>query len=217
MSVKVIGAGFGRTGTATLKLALEHLGFNKCYHSESLGDHPEHASMWIALLQGKQPDWTYLFKGYQAATGLPTVFFYRELMKAYPEAKIILTLRDPERWYESASQTILNLPSRPQFALMRLISLFNNDLKKVLPILTVARKVGIETFFNNDLSKDHVIATFKQHNEEVRQTVPAEHLLEYEVRQGWQPLCEFLKLPVPNEPFPKTNTLEQFQRRLASK
>lgn len=214
MTIKVIGAGFGRTGTASLKVALEKLGFSKCYHSESLGEHPEHKQIWFDLLAGKPVDWDALFAGYQGAMGLPTVFFYREMMAQYPEAKVILTLREPERWYESASQTIFNLPSRPQMAVMRIISLFNNALKVPLNIIPVARKIGVEHFLNNDLSKENLIARFNEHNEEVRQTVPPEKLLEYEVKQGWEPLCEFLGVPVPDEPFPRTNTREMFRSRL---
>lgn len=107
MTIQIIGAGFGRTGTASLKVGVEKLGFTKCYHSESLGEHPDHGPQWIGLLDGKSVDWETLFAGYQAAMGLPAGIFYRELMAQYPDAKVILTLRDPERWYESASQTIL--------------------------------------------------------------------------------------------------------------
>lgn len=136
-------------------------------------------------------------------------------MAQYPEAKIILSLRDPERWYESASQTILQMPSGPQLAMMRVVSLFRPELKKVLRIIAVGRKVGTEQFFNNDLSKAHVIQRFNEHNEQVRQTVPPEKLLIYEVKQGWEPLCAFLGAPVPDEPFPRTNTREMFRSRLS--
>lgn len=214
MAIKVIGAGFGRTGTASLKVAIEQLGFVKCYHSESLGDHPEHKQIWFDLLAGKPIDWDTLFDGYQGAMGLPTVFFYREMMTQYPDAKVILTLRDPERWYESASQTILQMPSTPQLTMMRVISLFKPELKKILPIVMVGREIGTKHFFKGNLSKEHVIQRFHKHNEQVRQTVPPEKLLEYEVKQGWEPLCEFLDVPVPDEPFPRTNTLEMFRSRL---
>ncbi|MCB0099445.1 MAG: hypothetical protein KDE46_27115 [Caldilineaceae bacterium] len=215
MTIKVIGAGFGRTGTASLKVAVEKLGFSKCYHSESLGEHPEHKQIWFDLLAGKPINWDALFAGYQGAMGLPTTILYRELMNQYPKAKVILTMRDPERWYESASQTILQMPSGPQLAMMRVVSLFKPELKKVLPIIAVGRKIGMEYFFNNDLSKEHVIKRFHEHNEQVRQTVPPDKLLIYEVKEGWAPLCDFLNVPVPDEPFPRTNTREMFRSRLS--
>jgi len=213
MTIKVIGAGFGRTGTATLKVALETLGFTKCYHSTSLGEHPTHGPQWIGLLEGKPVDWDRLFAGYQGTMGLPTVFFYKEIMAHYPEAKVILTVRDPERWYESASQTIFKLPSRGQMAVMRLIALFNPKVKMALNIIPVARKVGIEHFLGNDLSKAHLIDCFNRHNSKVRQTVPPEKLLEFDVKEGWGPLCAFLNVPIPDVPFPHTNTREEFQGR----
>ncbi|MEZ4736323.1 MAG: sulfotransferase [Caldilineaceae bacterium] len=210
MTIKVIGAGMGRTGTATLKVALETLGFTKCYHSTSLADHPTHGSQWISLLEGKPVDWDRLYAGYQGTMGLPTVFFYKEIMAHYPEAKVILTVRDPESWYESASQTILKLPSRGQMAVMRLIALFNPKLKTAMHILPVARKVG-DRYIGNDRSKAHLIDFFNRHNSKVRQTVPPEKLLEYDVKQGWEPLCQFLDVPVPATSFPHTNTRAEFQ------
>lgn len=211
MAIKVIGAGFGRTGTATLKEALETLGYSKCYHSTSLADHPSHGAQWIGLSEGKPIDWNALFAGYQGAMGLPTVFFYKEIMAQYPEAKVILTVRDPEKWYESASQTIFNLPSGPQMMAMRFMSLFIPKLKMALRIIPVARKLGLERFLGNDLSRENVINAFNRHNEEVRQTVPPEKLLEYDVKEGWEPLCRFLNEPIPAAPFPHTNTREQFR------
>jgi len=113
MTIRVIGAGIGRTGTTSLKMALEQLGFDKCYHMDEVAKNPSHVPMWIDAANGKNVDWDALFEGYQAAVDLPPYAFYSELMAYYPEAKIILTLREPEKWYESASQTIFRLPPPP--------------------------------------------------------------------------------------------------------
>lgn len=210
MTIKVIGAGMGRTGTATLKVAVETLGFTKCYHSISLADHPTHGPQWIGLLEGKPLDWAQLYAGYQGTMGLPTVFFYKEIVAHYPEAKVILTVRDPESWYESASQTILKLPSRGEMAVMRLIALFNPKLKIAMHIIPVARRVSAH-FIGNDLTKERAIEYYHRHNAEVRQTVPPAKLLIYDVKAGWEPLCQFLDVPIPATTFPHTNTRAEFQ------
>ncbi len=106
MPLQVIGAGFGRTGTASLKAALETLGFTKCYHMFEFMEHPEHAKYWDAASQGKPVAWDRLFEGYQATVDWPGCTYYIQLMEAYPEAKVVLSVRDPERWYESVSKTI---------------------------------------------------------------------------------------------------------------
>ncbi len=210
MTIKVIGAGMGRTGTATLKVALETLGFTKCYHSTSLADHPTHGPQWIGLLEGKALDWAQLYAGYQGTMGLPTVFFYKEIMAQYPEAKVILTMRDAESWYQSASQTIFKLPTRGQMVMMGLIARFNPKLKTAMYILPVARRVSAH-FLGDDLTKERAIEFYQRHNAEVQQQVPPEKLLVYDVKEGWEPLCHFLDVPVPATPFPHTNTRAEFQ------
>ncbi len=106
MPLKVIGAGFGRTGTLSLKYALEQLGFGPCYHMIETREHPEHDALWLALARGKSDDWHTILDGYAATVDWPAIMIWKELAAAYPQAKVILTLRDPERWYESASNTI---------------------------------------------------------------------------------------------------------------
>jgi len=210
MTIRVIGAGIGRTGTTSLRIALEQLGFDKCYHMDEVPKHPSHVPIWIDAANGKDVDWDTLFEGYQAAVDLPPFAFYAELMAYYPEAKVILTLREPEEWYESASQTIFRLPPRPIMMLLRVVSLFSNRLKTLMTIEPVARKVGYEYVFKNDLSRENTIKVFNQHNDKVRQTVSPERLLIYDVQQGWEPLCSFLKVPVPNLPFPHKNYTRGF-------
>ena len=213
MTLQVIGAGFGRTGTLSLKLALEKLGFSKCYHMEDVGKNPTHGPIWIDAAAGRTVNWDSLFAGYQAAVDLPPAIFCPELIAYYPNAKVILTLRDPESWYANASQTILRLPPRPIMALLRVLSLFNDDLKLLMSIAPVARKVGFEYAFDGNLSKEHVIDVFNRHNQRVQQLVPSEKLLVYEIKEGWEPLSTFLNVAVPDEPFPRVNTRTEFGRR----
>lgn len=213
MTIRVIGAGIGRTGTASLKLALEQLGFAKCYHMDEVGPNPAHVPLWLDAAAGKPVDWDALFAGYQAAVDLPTYAFYTELMAHYPDAKVILTVREPEAWYKSAAQTIFRLPPPPLMPLLRLLALFSPKLKLLTNLEPVARKVGVEYFFKHDLSKANVINVFNQHNETVQRSVPPDRLLVYDVKQGWEPLCAFLDVPVPDSPFPHQNTRQEFVSR----
>ena len=211
MALRVIGAGIGRTGTTSLKVALEHLGFGKCYHMQELARHPEHVSTWVNAEKGEKVDWDALFQGFQSAVDLPTYAFYSELMAYYPEARVVLTTREPESWYESASKTIFRIPSRPVLFLFGILSRFIRRLKPIrifIEILPIGRR-----FFNNDFSKENVIEVFKRHNETVQQTVPPERLLVFNVKMGWEPLCEFLQVPIPDIPFPYKNPREEFGLR----
>lgn len=213
MTIRVIGAGIGRTGTASLKLALEQLGFAKCYHMDEVATNPAHVPLWLDAAAGKQVDWDTLFAGYQAAVDLPTYAFYAALMAHYPDAKVILTVREPEAWYKSASQTIFRLPPPPLMPLLRMLSVFSRKLKLLTNLEPVARKVGIEYFFKHDLSKANMIKVFNHHNETVQRAVPPARLLVYDVKQGWEPLCAFLEVPVPALPFPHQNTRADFASR----
>src|SRR5262245_39057269 len=105
--MKLIGAGFGRTGTMSLKAALERIGYGPCYHMSEVFEHPEHATLWAAAAKGELSDWSDLLGGYEATTDWPGCTFWRELMDAYPEAKVLLNVRDPERWYTSVENSFL--------------------------------------------------------------------------------------------------------------
>ena len=117
--LKVIGAGLGRTGTESLKKALEQLGFAKCYHMFELMKHPEHLSEWQALRRGQAPNYDFLFEGYASCADFPAAIYYQEFMEKYPEAKVILTVRDPDRWFDSASKTIFKKPRPFSWSLCR--------------------------------------------------------------------------------------------------
>jgi len=208
MSLKVIGAGFGRTGTLSLAAALEELGFDRCYHMREVLAHLKHAPRWSAARRQEPLDWDALFTGYQAAVDWPPCAFYRELMDRYPDAKVILTVRDAERWYESARQTIWHVRNAflPAAWLLPPMRRFTRMLDDV---------VWIGTFQGRFADKDYALAVFARHIEEVCRTVPPDRLLVYEVSQGWEPLCRFLGVPAPaDRPFPHLNDSAEFHRRL---
>lgn len=199
MPLDVIGAGLGRTGTTSLKLALERLGFSRCHHMTELFTHPETGALWEAAAEGKPVDWEVLLAGYRATTDWPACHFYRELARIYPHAKVILTVRDPESWFRSAQATIF----RPE----HLVKLETKPNAGFL-------KKGIMPIFDGRLNdREHAIAVYERHNAEVRRTIAPERLLIYDVAQGWEPLCRFLGAPIPSDPFPHANTTEAFRSR----
>jgi hypothetical protein len=215
--LKVIGAGFGRTGTMSLKVALETLGFGPCYHMLEVFSHPEHAQRWEAAWLGERVDWDDLLDGYEAAVDWPACAFYEELMERHPDAKVILTVRDPERWYESVRNTIYALSMTVSGSrLLRLVL----GLRGLLRNGAFARGNMAETviwegtFDGRFEDKRYAIGVFERHNEKVRRRVPEERLLTYEVSEGWGPLCDFLGVEVPDKPFPRLNDTAQMRARL---
>lgn len=205
MALQVVGAGLGRTGTKTLKDALEMLGFSPCHHMVEVFAHPEQKDFWLRAGLGENVDWEELFAGYRASVDWPSCHFYKELAARYSAAKVLLSVRDPERWYESMESTILAVMQRmladPDPAA--------REARRFLEVI-VAQKT-----FNYDFSKANVIAAYERHVAEVKRVIPRERLLVYEVKEGWKPLCEFLGVPVPATPFPHTNTREEFIGRVS--
>lgn len=208
MALSVIGAGFGRTGTLSLKGALEQIGFGPCYHMLEVMKIKSASGDWYQAACGDDMDWDAVFEGYNATVDWPSCTFYRELADTYPEAKVILTVRDPKRWYESAINTIftsmqLDMPGAPP---------------SIQAQMKMARKLIAENTFGGDLGDEgNAIAVFNAHIEDVKSTIPAERLLVYEVAEGWEPLCAFLDVPVPDTPFPKVNTTEDFRAMIAAR
>jgi hypothetical protein len=207
MTIKVIGAGFGRTGTLSLKVALEMLGLGRCYHMAEVFANPGHADRWSAAADG-DVNWDSLFEGYTCTVDWPSTYFWRELANYYPEAKIILTHRSTESWIKSAHATIFR-------------DILGEDPEDN-PTLTAQRKMARKLVVNNTFGGNiedtaNLAAVYEKHNEEVRRTIPAERLLVYEVREGWGPLCKFVGVPVPAVDYPKVNTTEDFQARVASR
>jgi hypothetical protein len=201
--VDVLGAGFGRTGTMSLKLALERLGFGPCYHMAELTDHPEQIPLWRAATRGAMPDWNEIFAGYRSAVDWPAAGFWDVLADVYPSAKVILTVRDPQRWYDSTASTIHNVAMA-----------FPDEVEDgglIADIQRVARDVIWDGVFDGRFDdRDHAVGVFTEHLDTVRRTIAPERLLEFRVSDGWEPLCAFLGVPVPDEPFPHANDREQF-------
>ncbi len=214
MELKVIGAGFGRTGTSSLKAALDELGFGPCYHMSEVFAHVEHVKSWSAAAHGQPIDWDELFRDYRATVDWPGAAFYKELMERYPDAKVILTLRDPERWYESARGTIYAIhkmtSSSPVFSLAQYFAPRRRRAGRMI------NDVVWQGAFGGDFEdREHAIELFQRHNAEVRRHVPADRLLVYEVKQGWQPLCAFLGVEAPRDkPFPHLNDTAEFKRMI---
>jgi hypothetical protein len=216
--MRVIGAGFGRTGTLSLKVALEELGFGPCYHMTEVFDKPHHLKLWEAAARGDPIDWRKLFAGYQAAVDWPTCAFYEQLMHVYPDARIILTVRDPDQWYESTRNTIYRVRKQSSASpIARTIFPFLSIIAPKLPhtIRMINAIVWQGTFNGNFENKQHAITVFKRHIAEVRKHVPNERLLVYDVAAGWEPLCKFLGVAVPTDkPFPHLNDTNAFQKMI---
>jgi hypothetical protein len=202
--LRVIGAGFGRTGTFSLKTALDLVGVGPTYHMSEVFAHPEHVPIWQAAADGKPVDWDALFAGYHAAVDWPASAFYRQLMDYYPAAKVILTLRDPERWHESGRNTIF--PDREM------------PTEEPTPEQLEWRRMAETALWNGIFDgkvwdREHAIDVFNRHAATVKATVPPDRLLVFEAGDGWEPLCAFLGVPVPDEPYPRLNDTASFQER----
>ena len=201
--MQVIGSGVGRTGTYSLKLAINQLGFGPCHHMEEvLHNMPVQVPLWLAASNGSA-DWQSIYDGYESAVDWPTAGFFRELIEVYPSARYILTLRSPESWVDSFSHTIYQL-----------ISARDQAPPEMQDWLEMATGVIARTGFPEGLNRDDLIEAFVTHNNAVRSAIPADQLLEYEIKDGWGPLCEFLGVPVPDEPLPRTNHREEFWDRV---
>lgn len=199
MSLSIIGAGFGRTGTESLKKALEILGFGPCYHMFEVLPHPERVEMWRAAARGEVPNWDDAFSGYRSTVDWPAAFFWRELSEHFPKAKIILSVRDAESWYESMDNTILR------------------GLRDSTDQNSVGLKMIANGVFGGEINdRDHIIATYEANIREVQSAFSSDRLLTLELGSGWEPLCQFLECPIPQDPFPSSNSSEGFASRVAT-
>lgn len=194
--LEVIGAGFGRTGTASLKAALEHLGFGPCYHMFEIIAAPERIEPWGRAVEGGEPNWAEVFDGYRSTVDWPGCAYWSELAAAHPGAKVILSVRDPQRWYDSVHDTIYQFVKQEPSGEDALTT-------RLRPVLQ--RMIWDGTFDGRFEDRAHAVEVFERHNERVRRDVPEQRLLEFRVEQGWEPLCRFLDAEVPAEPFPHVN------------
>lgn len=221
VAMDVIGVGFGRTGTASLKLALEQLDFGPCYHMTEVMDRRDRIRQWRRVAEGQRPDWPEIYRGFRSTLDWPGVAYWRELVAAFPEAKVILTVRDPQRWYESAFNTVFRFPMRRHNHMERLLYAFlgavnprASELPRMLDA-AVWRRQFEDRHFDRPEDRAFAIEAFERHNAQVQESVPADRLLVYRVDQGWEPLCSFLGVPVPDRPFPRVNETEEFMRDIA--
>lgn len=206
--VQVIGAGFGRTGTWSLKAALEEIGFGPSFHMIDLLKHPDRSAMFLAALNGEEVDWNEVFEGYRSTVDWPGCTFYQRILAAYPDAKVILSVRDPDKWYESAKKTIYAL--KEAAARGELVGDGPGAPPEVL--MMIRTLIWDTTFEDRFAEKDFALEVFNRHNEEVKQVVPADQLLVYEIQQGWAPICEFLGVETPDTEFPHLNDAETFRQ-----
>lgn len=205
MPLKVIGAGVGRTGTYSLKLAINQLGFGRCHHMEEVATNlPVQLPLWQAALAGNA-DWAAIYDGFESAVDWPTSRFFSELHAAYPDAKFVLGYRDPGTWADSFGETIY-----------KLISATDDPPDHLRDWLTMAADVIRQTGIPMGADRDGLAAAFIAHAEAVKQAIPADRLLVYQVKDGWEPLCAFLGVPVPDEPFPRTNNRSEFWELIES-
>jgi hypothetical protein len=206
MTLSVIGAGVGRTGTYSLKLALNQLGVGPCHHMEEvLLNMSAQVPLWSSAAQGR-PDWSAIYAGYTSAVDWPTAGFFRELLAAYPKAKFILTHRSVESWTASFSATIY-----------KLLAAKDQAPPEMRDWLAMGSAVIARTGFPDGLDDAALARAFTAHNEAVKAAIPAGQLLVYQVKEGWGPLCAFLDVPVPDGPFPRTNDRAEFWDRVSGK
>lgn len=197
MAMQVVGAGFGRTGTLSLKNALEKIGFGPCYHMLEVFPRAEHVQMWHRLAMGGAMDWDLVFRDFRATVDWPGARWWREIAAHFPEAKVLLSVRDPEAWYKSMSDTIYQPMKWP----------VNEKAPEQVRLQNEMVRTAIlkDTFDNRFEDKAHALDVFKRHIEEVRATIDPKRLLVFDVREGWEPLCRFLEVAIPRDPFPRLN------------
>jgi hypothetical protein len=206
MGLDIIGAGFGRTGTLSLKLALETLGCGPCYHMLEVHKDPSHAGKWSDAADRRPTDWSALFDGWRAVVDWPASFFWRELADHFPDARLLLSVRDADRWYDSMMATIYQTMRRGMPEGAPEVFVRQGEM---------AKKIVIDLTFAGRLEdRAHAIETYERHNQAVRDAFAGgDRLLEFEPSQGWAPLCEFLGQAVPDEDFPRVNDSASFQER----
>lgn len=202
MSLKIIGAGFGRTGTLSLKHALEHIGFGPCHHMEEVFEKPAQLTFWQAAAGGNPIDWDRVFDGYGSCVDWPSARYWRELADHFSDAKVILSMRDVDRWWESYAGTIRRVFKAYQ----------ESQNAHHRSVGAMAYRTIVDQTFGGDDSPENAKRAFLSHAETVRQTIPADRLLVFEVSAGWGPLCDFLGVPVPDRPFPRSNDRSAFWR-----
>ncbi|WP_193175920.1 sulfotransferase family protein [Oricola nitratireducens] len=201
MALKVIGSGFGRTGTLSTKLALEELGFGPCHQMVEVMGNPAQPARWAAVAAGEEVDWEEVFEGYKSQVDWPGAAVWRQTAIAFPDAKIVHTERPEDDWWKSFEKTIgkfmsiyRSMPLPPEIA----------------GIFDTMQELIIKPVFGGHISRETAIAAYRRNNALVRETIPADRLLVFDVAEGWEPLCRFLDVPVPAKAFPRSNQRDEF-------
>jgi hypothetical protein len=198
MALEIIGAGFGRTGTYSLKAALERLGFGPCHHMSEVINDPEQVTLW-AEVAGGRPDFERIFAGFRSAVDFPVSAYWQDVFAVMPNAKVILSDRDPEDWYGSFSQTILPLI---------LDKAAWPDTRRAW--FEMIDKVIIGKAMGGRADREGILAAYRANAEAARALEAEGRALVFRSRDGWAPLCDFLGVAVPDEPYPKTNPRAEF-------
>ncbi len=201
MALAVFGAGFGRTGTTSIKLALEQLGFGPCHHMSDVFRSESELPVWRHAANGRKIDWHTVFAGWRSAMDWPSTHYWRELAAAFPESKVLLTLRPEDRWVESFSRTIRRLIERRAHVARPYWR----------EVLDMAQTMIAEQTFDDAMHDRQVLRQkYRQRAEHVRNEIPSNRLLVYDVADGWEPLCRFLGVEQPDTEFPRTNNVQEF-------
>lgn len=201
MTLQIIGSGFGRTGTKSMKQALETLGFGPCHHMYEVMANERQQALWLAAMRGEEIDWEAMYEGFVSQVDWPGVHYWHEASIAFPEAKVVHTERDENDWWESFSTTIGKFHTvLDQVPLPPHLTALFREIKKTM----------VDPVFGDHADRTSAIAAYRAHNARVREIVPADRLLVFEVKQGWRPLCDFLGVPVPTTAFPRCNPRSEF-------
>ena len=196
-----------------MQIALEKLGFGKCYHMEELIMNPQGVGYWEDAMEGKGVNWEALFEGYQAIVDFPGSMYYKELSDYYPEAKVILGLRDPESWYTSAYQTIFRVDPGLSLKLrIGLQALYKRRAKDIIRIIRLIDQSLWKNYFEGKFEdKAYAIERYNRHIVSVKEEIDPDCLLLHDPKEGWEPLCQFLNKEVPDEPYPRSNQGADFR------
>jgi Sulfotransferase domain len=199
MGLQVVGAGLGRTGTHSLKIALEQLLGGPCYHMMETFGRPDDIPVWHRAVNGDMPDWNDFLSEYRASVDWPAGAFWREIWAANPDAVVLLSSRDSDGWWKSATNTIFHIADL--------------DMPGDVPQAQKAMALDMfaKRFTPNWQDEAEAKRAFDAHNADVRASVPADRLIDYRPGDGWESICEKLELPVPSEPFPHVNTTDEFR------
>lgn len=214
MALEVIGAGLSRTGTTSLKRALEHLGLGPCHHIEDAQGDERQIRLWTRVYESQEADWDELFKGFRSTTDTPGCDFYAQLSDHYADAKLILTVRDPERYADSVISTIFAAATLDVLAKSPAEALMRASFRFALPRLGISPDPAVDPLTIVP-TREQLLREYHTHNTEVRRRIAADRLLVFDVAQGWEPLCAFLGKPVPARPFPNANNIQQFHHNLS--